>query len=423
MGRDFRDKRYKRYVRVGKRTIKDGEAAVIWNINGASREVVGPRLVRLFYSNVNFLTRHVATRDEYLVVNNRDGHTEHLLGPRSMFENPVRHLSIQVVPCLYLESVAHKLVVYTENSRQRAVTAQGDGIEFVEKSGNEGIEQSIVSGPRKFMPEVNQTVHKFKWELGANTFDILDTSEKQWTQAVNLMSADSIRMTATLVFSVACESVDKMLLSKDPFAELSNALNADLSAYGSKLTWDETRKIFREDVCRQETLPQFYTRAGAIGMKVQNVLLKSLVADKKILETIQAKLDAETKFARDRTLALEKQKMEVSQMEQKQKMEKTKLEAQNQLIESQQQLAKKEKEHALQMAKDENDAQAYERERRNKETLGFLKEMKTMGVNLDTFLTANTLSQNKQSIVIGTPAMAQLRGQITPSEPTIQIVK
>jgi len=423
MGRDFRDGRYKRYVKIGKRTVKDGEAAVIWNMDGVSHEVVGPRLVRMFYSNVQFLTRHIATRDEYLVVNHRDGGTEHLLGPRSMFENPVRHLNITVVPCLYLESAAHKLVVYTENVRQRAVTAQGDGIEFVEKAGKEGMEQSVISGPKKVMPEVNQTVHKFKWERGANTFSILDTSEQQWAQAVELMSADSIRMTATLVFSVVCESVEKMLLSKDPFAELSNALNADLSAYGSKLTWGEMQKNFREDVCRQETLPQFYTRGEAIGMRVQNVLLKGLEADTQILRTIQAKLDAETKFEQNRTLALERQKMEVAQMEQLQKMEKNKLEAQNQLIESQQQLARKEKEHALLMSKDEHNAEAFERERRNKETLDFLKEMKTMGVNLDTFLTANTLSQNKQSIVIGTPAMTQLQGQITPSEPTIQILK
>ncbi len=101
MGRDFRNGSYQRYVRLGKRTVKDGEAAVIWNISGVSREVVGPRLVRLFYSNVRFLSRHVATRDQYLVVSHRSGETEHIQGPRSMFENPVKHTSIRVVDSLY----------------------------------------------------------------------------------------------------------------------------------------------------------------------------------------------------------------------------------------------------------------------------------------------------------------------------------
>jgi hypothetical protein len=54
MCRDFRNGISQQPVRVGigKRTIKDEEAAVIWNVNGVSCEVVGPHLVRLFYSNV-----------------------------------------------------------------------------------------------------------------------------------------------------------------------------------------------------------------------------------------------------------------------------------------------------------------------------------------------------------------------------------
>lgn len=421
MGRDFRDGNYKRYVKFGKRTIKDGEAAVIWNINGESREVVGPRLVRLFYSNVHFLTRHIANRDQYLVVSHRNGETEHIKGPRSMFQNPVTHISIRVVDCLYLESVAHKLVVYTENQRQRAVTAQGDGIEFVEKGGQEGIEQSIITGPKRFMPEVNQTVHTFKWE---KSFNVLDTSEQQWALNADVVSSDSINATATLVLSVAFESVEKLLLSKVPFEELRNALNADLSAYGSKLTWDGMQGTFRDDVRKKDTLAQFYERANIIGVEVRNVLLKNLEADAKVLSRIQAKRDADAKFEQEQRLALERQKMEVSQMEQQQKLSKNKLEAQNQLIESQQLLSRKEKEHALQILKEENDAKALERERRNKETVDFLKEMKTLGVNLDTFLTANTLNQNnKKSIIIGAPAMESLQNQITPSDQTIQIIK
>jgi len=420
MGRNFRDSRYQRYVKLGKRTIKDGEAAVIWNMHGEAREVVGPRLVRLFYSNVRFLTRHVATRDQYLVVSHRNGDTEHIQGPRAMFENPVDHLSIKVVDCFLLPSANTSLVVYTENRRQKAVTAQGDGIEFVEKGGKEGIQRSIITGPQKFMPEVNQTVHTFKWDSDLN---MLDTSEREWTLQVDIISSDSIKASATIVFSLAFPllGIEKLLLSKNPFSEMQNALNADLSGYGSQLTWDKIQQVFREDIRKRETLAQFYERANTIGVEIRNVLLKSLEADKKILAKIQAKLDAETKFEQERRLAVERQKMEVSQMEQRQKLEKNKIEAQNQLIESQQLLARKEKEHALKIQKEEDDAKASERERRNKETLDFLKEMKAMGVNLDTFLAANT--QNKGSIVVSTPALGTLQAQITPPEQKIQIIK
>jgi len=421
MGRNFRDSHYQRYVKFGKRTVKDGEAAVIWNMHGEAREVVGPRLVRLFYSNVRFLTRHVATRDQYLVISYRNGDTEHVQGPRAMFENPVDHISIKVASCFILPNANTSLVVYTENRRQRAVTAQGDGIEFVEKDGREGIERSIITGPQKFMPEVNQTVHTFEWDRDLN---MLDTSERQWTLGIDIVSSDSIKACATIVFSLAfpISGIERLLQSKNPFIEMQNALNADLSGYGSQLTWDEIQQIFREDIRKKETLTQFYERASTIGVEVRSILLKGLEADRTILAKIQAKLDAETKFEQDRRLALERQKMEVSQMEQRQKLEKNKLEAQNQLIESQQLLARKEKEHALAIQKEEDNARAFERERRNKETLTFLKEMKDLGVNLDSFLAANTQSK-EGSFVVGTPALKTLQGQITPSERKIQVIQ
>ncbi len=394
---------------------------MIWNMNGVSREIVGPRLVRLFYSNVRFLSRHIATRDQYLVVSHRSGETEHIQGPRSMFENPVKHTSIRVVDSLYLETAAHKIVVWSERSekqKQKAITAPGDGIEFIEKDGEAGIQRSIISGPTKFMPEVNQTVYTFKW---GNSFQILDTSEQQWELKVESLSSDSIKATATFLISVAFVNVEKLLLSKEPFEELRNAINADLSAYASKLSWDDMLTAFRDDIRKKETLAQFYERADVIGVEVRNVLLKNLEADAKIMVRIQAKRDADAKFEQERMQALEHQKIEANQMEQQQKMEKSRLEAQSQLIESQQLLARKEKEHALQILKEEHDAHALERERRNKETLDFLKEMKNMGVNLDTFLTANTTNQKNhtQSIILGAPAMESVRSQITPPGRTI----
>ena len=43
MGLDFRGGNYRRYIRFGKRTIKQGEAAAVWNMNGTQTEIIGPR--------------------------------------------------------------------------------------------------------------------------------------------------------------------------------------------------------------------------------------------------------------------------------------------------------------------------------------------------------------------------------------------
>ena len=115
MGLDFRSSGYRRYVRLGKRTIKDGEAASVWDMNGTHRLILGPKLVRLFYSQIRFLDRFTASSDEYLEVRFLDGRTEHLMGPVSVHLCPVYHSFVKVRECIRVPSAAHA-VVYTKLS-------------------------------------------------------------------------------------------------------------------------------------------------------------------------------------------------------------------------------------------------------------------------------------------------------------------
>lgn len=94
MGRDFRDSRYYRYCWIGKRTIKEGEACVVWNRKGAHRVVRGPYLKRMFFTSIRFMDRYTCNDKEYLEVCFRDGHTEHVKGPVSLFCNFVKHKSV-----------------------------------------------------------------------------------------------------------------------------------------------------------------------------------------------------------------------------------------------------------------------------------------------------------------------------------------
>jgi len=66
MGIEFRGSHYKRDVHFGKRTVKEGEAVAVWDVNGIHTQIIGPRLVRLFFSTINFLDRRTASPTEYL---------------------------------------------------------------------------------------------------------------------------------------------------------------------------------------------------------------------------------------------------------------------------------------------------------------------------------------------------------------------
>ena len=56
----FRDGSYYRSVWMGKRTVKEGECAAIWDMSGERKKIEGPQRVRLWFSHVRFLDKHTA---------------------------------------------------------------------------------------------------------------------------------------------------------------------------------------------------------------------------------------------------------------------------------------------------------------------------------------------------------------------------
>jgi hypothetical protein len=96
MGLTFRSGEDISFVRFGGRTIKDGEAADIWDRNGVHKEIIGPKRVLLFYSTIRFLTRFKAEASQYLQIKHRDGDFDHVCGPVAIYLNPSRHDGITV---------------------------------------------------------------------------------------------------------------------------------------------------------------------------------------------------------------------------------------------------------------------------------------------------------------------------------------
>eukprot|EP01083_Nonionella_stella_P019086 53054_1 len=111
MGITFRSGGYIKFVHIGGRTIKDGEAAAIWDRNGKHREIIGPRRVQLFQSTIRFLTRFKAESHQYLVVKHRSGKREHISGPAMLYQNPAFHDEVSVEDGILLKSLDEYIVV------------------------------------------------------------------------------------------------------------------------------------------------------------------------------------------------------------------------------------------------------------------------------------------------------------------------
>jgi flagellar motility protein MotE (MotC chaperone) len=151
MGFTFRDGNYQRRVYFGKRTIKQGECAMIWSLSGNCEKVYGPRLKRLWFSTIRFCTRFSANERQFLIVKFKDGHTEYIPGPITMYQDHILHQEILVRNALTVNR-GEAIAVLTVN----------DNVEG--KSGSNKMVETITEGPLLFFPTIKQTVREFNFD-------------------------------------------------------------------------------------------------------------------------------------------------------------------------------------------------------------------------------------------------------------------
>ena len=141
MGITFRYGDYIRHVVFGGRTIKDGEAAAIWDAKGVHRQIVGPRRVWLINSTIRFLTRHKAQSNQFIGVSYRDGRVEHIEGTAVLYQNPAYHDNVWVEDGHRLTSSSECIVVFVSNrnnegrdSNQEVSNYHKEGVELINQA-------------------------------------------------------------------------------------------------------------------------------------------------------------------------------------------------------------------------------------------------------------------------------------------------
>jgi hypothetical protein len=282
MGITFRSGNYIRFVRIGGRTIKDGEAAAVWNNRGVHTQIIGPRRLQLFFSTIRFLTRHKAEAHQYLVVKYRDGRVEHIRGPSEIYENPAFHDSVSVQGGTFLSS-----------SDFIVVQKYGSEIESKHTSSNECIEITSnlheIHGPKLFIPSPSDYVHEFSWSKvdgiklipAALEFSTLCDSiyPMDITLKVPLSNNNHISLALHVESKILKASVEKLLEHKDPIARMHQALQADGQILGDMLTlqnveeWKQTEmsNIFNN----VESYTELNKAAKQSGMQIKSVCLTS----------------------------------------------------------------------------------------------------------------------------------------------------
>ena len=400
MGVTFRSGSYIRFVRIGGRTIKDGEAAAIWNNKGVLTEIIGPKRVNLFFSTIRFLTRHKAESQQYLVVRHRDGRVEHIRGPAALFQNPALHDEVCVEDGKFLKSSSNFVVVQNDGS---ANFASKD----VKKELNLAAHLTKVPGPTLFIPSPSEHIHEFSWSQidGANLspaameFNTLRTSSYPMNVSLNVPLSNNhlIKAELRIEYKICSSSVEMLMKYDDPIARMHHALLADGQIIGDEITldmvnaWEQVKMnaIFNN----VDSYTELSKAAEQSGFQILSVSLMGHSLNNQL----------ESLFNEERALSLElnselkakTQRQKLRALEQEDKMKEIEIAAKLKRIqiESNDQLEKEMHSKKIASLKRKADLEAIEAKGSNaigkmkdESKLTFLEKVKNMDVDMTKFL-------------------------------------
>ena len=381
MGFTFRDHHYSRFVRVGKRTIKDGEAASIWTRTGKQKIVIGPSLQRLFYAHVRFLQRHTAEPTQYLEVHHKDGSISHIRGPHTMFQDPVSHESVRICDMLHVASAQECVAVYTDESMMMGANnnSSSDGSGGIQQNGvvsgygggggvtpgpssvavvaaahktnskkgsvattaanadigpavPEGtghVHRWIVKGPTRLMPAVHEWLHTFKWSWtdaqgssSKTSFQKLTLSQQVWNVHATLALADNEHATVMLTVEFHVQDIERVLLSTDPLASMRSALQADMAVLGPQLEGHRlmSNSAYSASVQGRQAYPHMVAAGELAGLSVDSIVFRGFKPSTHLEEKLLATASAVTKRRQEQDAAEQRAalvRVEIAQREER----------------------------------------------------------------------------------------------------------
>jgi len=317
MGITFRSGDYIKFVRVGGRTIKDGEAAAIWNRNGVHTEIIGPRRVHLFFSTIRFLTRHKAESNQYLVIKHKDGRVENIKGPMAVYQNPAFHDEVQVKDGISLKSSSEFIVV--QNS------------DYAKESAKD---LTTVHGPKLFIPSPSDNVHTFSWSQidGEKIYSAEAETTKLSTSAfpldiiinVPLINSQFIRARIHVEYKISSPlSLEKLMEHQDPIARMYHAIRVDGQTLGGIITLDMVRN-WKQDEMKAifnnvEGYPELCKAAKQSGLEILTVYLTGQSLSNELKALFDSERAIESKLQSEIKTKTQRQELRVFEQEDKRK--------------------------------------------------------------------------------------------------------
>lgn len=318
----------------------------------------------------------------------KGGRIEHIPGPAQRFLNPIELEFIKVSEATKLDA-NHVVVVYKQNE--------------------ETIQRRIEHGPCVFIPGPNEWLHEFKWHgsdpsdpahwrpMGQQFTKLRSVPDYIYYDVKDVRTNDDTIITVKLMLFYELKDIETMLnFTHDPIADFLNAVNSDIVAFASRLTYEEFLQQ-TDQLNKVDSYPQLTSRAARIGYQISKVVYRGYLAPTTLQKSHEDAVSSRTNLR----LRAEEEEMKQNLTEMKLKREQTRAKLARDLDSTRQEhsqtLESLKRQHALELQAMKHESQLRQEEiekqseleiekAKNELEAKYLEQLKTLGVDMTKFL-------------------------------------
>ena len=166
------------------RKIKSGRRAIVWRANGSAEYIDGPRIVFVApcCNRIEPLRLHQANDMGYLEIRYIDGKTEIQPGPASLYDDPLKILSIYTKELIKLDANEILILYIQKENEEKQSKEKLFSIFLLNNFIFTGVSSTrqIIRGPTLYAPRPNEWIHEFTWhgEDGPHKTHIIPAAKK-----------------------------------------------------------------------------------------------------------------------------------------------------------------------------------------------------------------------------------------------------
>jgi len=343
------------------------------------------------------------------VVTFKDGHSEHMIGPCSVVEDPVKHDKIRVEPLIVVEA-GEAIIAMRRGAIENAEGESDDGKEKEKEKGKSKSKKSknaakearlIIRGPCFHMPTPDETQHQFVWTgrdpshpqkkiPGALKFTKLRlTPDQMYISVPEARTSDDALLVVNLLIFYELSDLERMLdRTHDPIADLENAATSDVVAFCAGLSYE----MFLEktdSLNNIEAYPQLVARAHNIGFEITKVVYRGYTASQRLQGMHDDALQARTQLRLEAETEEQAQRLSDLKLAKEHDRQRKKQEMQREEVEHNNAVLRMQHEEKLSEERQSHEAKLAEEAAENAKRIEYFNQLKELGVDINAYLAAN----------------------------------